>query len=105
MRKGGQLTNIGGQITPPYARHSGASAIGLIPNTIFFLFNGELLLLLFGVGCAFLAATGTDGKECNTSGGCLVCSHEMNSVRMSEGILMPPTSSSSSRSSRSSSEM
>lgn len=85
--------------------HSGASAIGLIPSTTFFLFNGELLLLLFGAGWAFLLTIGKDGKDCNTSGGCLVCSHGINSVRISDGILIPPISSSSARSSRSSSEM
>lgn len=46
-----------------HAHHSGASAIGLIPNTTFFFFNGELLLLLFDAGCAFLATTGNDGKD------------------------------------------
>lgn len=80
--------------------HSGASAIGLIPATIFILFSGELLLLRLGIGLAFCCT----GIECNTKGGCLVASHEIPAV-FSAGTLTSSQRSSCSRSSRSSSEM
>ena len=68
-----------------FGLHSGASAIGLIPATSFFLFSGELLRLRFVIGFDF----GLAGSEATiTTGGCTVASHEIPAV-FSVGIRTP----------------